>query len=384
MVMDIIMMMGGIEDMAKSKAIETSKKNDNKSSPDFTSKVIFDIETTGLDPEQDEILQFSAINQYGEVLLNTYVHPLRTESWDEAERINGISKEMVENAPGFDEIKKEVQEIFDGADELIAYNGSFDMAFLKNNGIEINNGIPYYDVMEEFAPYYGEWSDYYGEYKWQKLTTCANFWGFQFGAHDSLEDVKATLHAYERLHMPENDYYYVEQIRSVIPDSYLVYVMRDMNKIFQGKFQLKNLHEFIYDDSGRYRTNLLNQLNEKHAEIEEKIKCSDSYEEKYEYKSFNDMIDYVVKYLLTGLPEKKLYYVEIKETLSRIIPVKAFSQQEASEEIEGKYDRGEIVLDASDHIDTEFKTIDEANVTVTVKSKEQEGVKSKDDGREIE
>ncbi len=78
--------------------------------------------------------------------------------------------------------------------------------------------------------------------------------------------------------------------------------------------------------------------------------------------------------------DEKLYYVEIKETLSRMIPVKALSEKEASEIIEKKYDRGEIVLDASDHIDTEFKTID----IVTVKSKNQEGVKSKDDGREIE
>lgn len=292
--------------MAKSKAIEISKQNGNMSSPDFNLKVIFDIETTGLNPENDEILQFSAINQYGEVLLSTYVHPSRTESWDEAERINGISKEMVENAPGFDDIKNEVQAIFDKADELIAYNGSFDMEFLENNGIKVNNGVSYYDVMKEFTPYYGEWSDYLGEYKWQKLTTCANFWGFEFEAHDSLEDVKATLHAYERLHMPENDYSYVEEIRNVIPDSYVTYIMRYMNKIFRGKFQLKNLHEFIYDESGRYRTNLLNQLNEKLTNIAEELKYVVNDEDKDEYERLNDMIDYTVNFLLAGIPENAI------------------------------------------------------------------------------
>ena len=34
-------------------------------------KVFFDTETTGLDRESDELLQFSAINETGKVLLNT-------------------------------------------------------------------------------------------------------------------------------------------------------------------------------------------------------------------------------------------------------------------------------------------------------------------------
>lgn len=37
-------------------------------------KVIFDVETTGLAPEHDEILQFSAINENGKVSLNTYIN----------------------------------------------------------------------------------------------------------------------------------------------------------------------------------------------------------------------------------------------------------------------------------------------------------------------
>lgn len=106
--------------------------------------------------------------------------------------------------------------------------------------------------------------------------------------------------------MPENDYSYVEEIRNVIPDSYVTYIMRYMNKIFRGKFQLKNLHEFIYDESGRYRTNLLNQLNEKLTNIAEELKYVVNDEDKDEYERLNDMIDYTVNFLLAGIPENAI------------------------------------------------------------------------------
>ena len=41
--------------------------------------------------------------------------------------------------------------------------------------------------------------DYYESYKWQKLTTCANYYNYNWGddtAHDSLADCRATLYCY--------------------------------------------------------------------------------------------------------------------------------------------------------------------------------------------
>ena len=43
------------------------------------------------------------------------------------------------------------------------------------------------------------------DYKWQKLTTCAAYYEYKFNAHDSLEDVKATLHCYKCIMEEEND-----------------------------------------------------------------------------------------------------------------------------------------------------------------------------------
>ena len=85
-----------------------------------TQQVVFDVETTGLDSSKDEILQFSAINGAGEVLLITYVRPIFHERWPEAERINGITPDMVANAPTFAEVWEDIQAIFLSASELIS------------------------------------------------------------------------------------------------------------------------------------------------------------------------------------------------------------------------------------------------------------------------
>ena len=162
-------------------------------------KVVFDVETTGLDCKNDEILQFSAINEKGEILLNTYIKPKHKTSWENAESINGISPEMVKNCKTIDELWEDIQKIFLSATELIAYNGSFDISFLENANIYFRENVYLSDVMLDFTEIYGEWNEYYGNYKWQKLTTCASYYGYEFKAHDSLEDVRATLYCYNKI-----------------------------------------------------------------------------------------------------------------------------------------------------------------------------------------
>lgn len=164
-------------------------------------KVIFDVETTGLDPENDEILQFSAINENGEVLLNTYIKPSHHTEWKDAESVNHISPDMVADCKAMEEILPDIQAVFYSCNELIAYNAEFDYAFLVNAGVKFVPGTVISDPMIEFAKVYGEWNDYYGNYTYQKLTNAAWYYGYNFDelAHDSLEDVKATLVVYNAL-----------------------------------------------------------------------------------------------------------------------------------------------------------------------------------------
>ena len=160
--------------------------------------VVFDVETTGLDAIEDEILQFSAIDGDGNVLLDTYVRPYIKKEWMSAQRIHGISPAYVAHAPQMHELIPLLRGIFASANLLVSYNGTFDMDFLAQSGIKLYD-IEHYDVMKEFAPIYGDWNEYHQNYKWQKLSTCASYFGYEFKAHDSLEDVRATLFCYREM-----------------------------------------------------------------------------------------------------------------------------------------------------------------------------------------
>lgn len=163
--------------------------------------IVLDLETTGLDCSYDEILQVSIISETGKTLYNSYIKPIYTQSWKSAESINHISSEMVSDAPTIYQEMPKINSILINAKKIIGYNHSdFDIPFLKANGAVIPEDAEIIDIMLEFAPIYGEYSEYFGDYKWQKLTTCAEYYHYDWGndnAHDSLADCRATLFCYQ-------------------------------------------------------------------------------------------------------------------------------------------------------------------------------------------
>lgn len=162
----------------------------------------FDVETTGLSREEDEIVQLSIVDGTGKTVFNKYIKPTRHESWDGAEAIHGISPSDVADELTIEEYRADLNAIFKNAELLVGYNHKyFDNAFLKKAGIQFPEDIKMYDVMLKFAPIYGEWNEMRQDYKWQKLAKCAEYYGFhgdgQF--HDSLEDVRATLYCFNSM-----------------------------------------------------------------------------------------------------------------------------------------------------------------------------------------
>ena len=95
------------------------------------SKIIcIDIETTGLDRNNDEILQVSIINGRGKTLYNSYIKPDYATEWKEAEAINKISWDCVKLAPGILTEKRKIDKILRKAKLIIGYNHKgFDLPF---------------------------------------------------------------------------------------------------------------------------------------------------------------------------------------------------------------------------------------------------------------
>ena len=154
--------------------------------------VCADVETTGLDPRIDEVLQIALVRGDGEVLLSCYVSPERHLSWPSAERTHGISPLMVKNRPPLTSLKQEIESVFEDADLIVGYNVTFDLSFLQAAGVSIGRA-PAFDVMREFAPVAGRWDSYRKRYGWVSLAHCARFYGISLRAHDACEDARATL-----------------------------------------------------------------------------------------------------------------------------------------------------------------------------------------------
>ena len=169
-------------------------------------EIVIDTETTGLNADTDELLQVSIIDGQGNTLFNSYIKPLYTDNWNKAMAVNHITPETVATAPNILEVKQEISRIINSAHTIIGYNVDFDLGFLSNIGIR-NENAAIVDVMEDFADIYGEWSEQYGCHKWQKLTKCAEYYGYDWGtdiAHDSLADCKATLYCYQKMLQEEH------------------------------------------------------------------------------------------------------------------------------------------------------------------------------------
>lgn len=164
--------------------------------------IVIDTETTGLNAAEDELLQVSIIDNEGAVLFDSYIRPTQHTEWAEAERIHHITPEMVVDALTIAEVMPEINNILKRYDKIVGYNVRFDADFLKHNGAKFLNA-EYADAMKMFAPIYGEWNDQRGSYKWQKLTTAAGYYGYDWSAHEeahnSLGDCYATLYVYKKL-----------------------------------------------------------------------------------------------------------------------------------------------------------------------------------------
>ena len=109
--------------------------------------VSLDLETTGLDPDTDEIIEVAAVRFDASGVLDTYqtlVNPGRKLEYRIA-MLTGIDPAALETAPHFGSIAAEVER-FIGMDAFVGQNPTFDTTFLERKGVQVFG--PTYDTFE--------------------------------------------------------------------------------------------------------------------------------------------------------------------------------------------------------------------------------------------
>ncbi|GGK92642.1 3'-5' exonuclease [Deinococcus radiotolerans] len=169
--------------------------------------VVFDLETTGLSPERDGIVEIGAVRivdgQVDETQrYETLVRPTTAGGdamlipW-RAEQVHGISNAMVRAAPTIQEVLPEFLEFVNGW-PVVAHNIGFDAGFMRANaarsGLNWNPQAEYCTVQLSRRAFPKE--------RAHNLTVLAERLGLNFapgGRHRSFGDVQVTAQAYLRL-----------------------------------------------------------------------------------------------------------------------------------------------------------------------------------------
>lgn len=158
--------------------------------------IAVDLETTGLDPKRDKIIEIGAIrieNGIEMAQYHTMVNP-RRQLQEHTTGLTGIAGEMVENAPDIGDIIGEVLD-FCGELPLLGHNILFDYSFLKraavNCGMKFEReGIDTLKLCRQFMP----------EEERKNLASACAFYGIeQESAHRALGDAMDAHRLYRKL-----------------------------------------------------------------------------------------------------------------------------------------------------------------------------------------
>ena len=169
-----------------------------KSLIEFPNKYIaFDIETTGLDPMYDEIIEIGAIKIENGKEIETFSTLIKPEYEinDFITELTGITNEMVQNAPKIDEVLPEFMNFIQDS-IILGHNVNFDINFIYDNLINedmhpiINDFIDTLRLSRRLLP----------ELKHRRLSDLANYYNIDTtGSHRSLTDVRITIDIFKNL-----------------------------------------------------------------------------------------------------------------------------------------------------------------------------------------
>ena len=175
-----------------------SRKPGKKLNTYVSDYVVFDLETTGVSCNSDDVVEISAIKVIGGEVVDeftTLVNPGRPIPYHASE-VNGITDDMVKDSPFFEEVLFDFLE-FVGDSVLVGHNiHTFDMKFLYRDAERFwgeTIGNDYIDTLQIARIYLPQLSHY-------KLVDLAKYYGIStVGAHRALNDCRMNQIVFEQL-----------------------------------------------------------------------------------------------------------------------------------------------------------------------------------------
>lgn len=164
--------------------------------------VVFDFETTGLDPVQDRIIEIGAEKLVGFDVVDSYTTLVTTDVMltPQIQKLTGITPDMLAGKPEIETALPDFMKFIDGC-LLVAHNAEFDMMMLKAEatrlGWEID--LPCFCTLKMARNILPQLEN-------RKLDTLAQHYGLTFGSrHRSAGDVRVTSEVLKNLITVDGD-----------------------------------------------------------------------------------------------------------------------------------------------------------------------------------
>jgi len=148
----------------------------------------------------NEILELSIYNEQGALIHNQLYKPKKVHRWHFAERVHGISPEMVADKPYFAKHIPKIQKIFDKSEIILGFAVDNDIRVLEKYGFQ-HLTEKAMDVRDLYWAVFHEEKDF-DYYHVPRLVVCAEECGYTWrdgSAHSAAADAEATLFCFNYL-----------------------------------------------------------------------------------------------------------------------------------------------------------------------------------------
>lgn len=160
----------------------------------YKSFVALDLETTGLNPQNDKIIEIAAIKYDNYNIIDSFhtlINP-KIEIPSYITSINGISNDMVKTKPTIEQVFPKFIKFIEGL-PIVAHNAGFDGKFIKYSSLYLCNK----DIIDNvFIDTVKIAKKLYPQLPNHKLETIKNFYRLNLKSHRAYDDTLVAANIY--------------------------------------------------------------------------------------------------------------------------------------------------------------------------------------------